>query len=60
MGIAGIITLASAGIIGMISVGMSLIGFAGGSALARRAGVAERAGGLVLIALAAVMLATSL
>lgn len=60
MGMAGIITLASAGIIGLISVGMSLIGFAGGGAVARHAGVAERAGGLVLIALAAVMLATSL
>lgn len=60
MGLAGIVSPASAAVIGLISVAMSGVGFAGGAALARRAEAAERVGGLILIGLAVVMFVTSL
>jgi putative Mn2+ efflux pump MntP len=55
MGIAGDMSLVTAFIIGLISVAMSAAGFAGGAVLASRTAVAERAGGLILIGLAAFM-----
>jgi putative Mn2+ efflux pump MntP len=60
LGIAGQVSLSSAAVIGVISAAMSAAGFAGGGAVASRAALAEKAGGLLLIALAAVMFVTGL
>ena len=56
MGIAGAMSTTAALIIGVISVGMSAVGFGGGAMLASRTAVAEKIGGLILITLATVML----
>jgi putative Mn2+ efflux pump MntP len=53
------LSLMRAGIIGAVSAGMSLLGFAGGRALARRTRFAEDIGGGFLIVLAVAMLLSS-
>jgi putative Mn2+ efflux pump MntP len=58
MGLAGIVSLLSAAVIGFISVGMSVVGFAAGGVLGRRAAAAEKVGGLILIGLAVIMFVT--
>jgi putative Mn2+ efflux pump MntP len=60
MGIAGIVSLLSAAVIGFISVGMSILGFAAGGVLGRRAAWAEKVGGLILIGLAIIIFVTGL
>jgi putative Mn2+ efflux pump MntP len=60
MGMADAMSLGAAAVIGVISVAMSAAGFAGGTILASRSTIAERIGGLILIALAAIMLITGL
>jgi putative Mn2+ efflux pump MntP len=60
MGIASLVSVPAALLIGAISVGMSAGGFAGGAWLASRSAVAERVGGIILIALAAIMFVTAL
>lgn len=60
MGIAGAVSLPAALIIGVISVAMSAAGFKGGNVIASRTAIAEKVGGLILIALAAIMLITGL
>jgi putative Mn2+ efflux pump MntP len=60
MGIAGIVSLLSAAVIGFISVGMSILGFAAGGVLGRRAAWAEKLGGFILISLAIIIFVTGL
>lgn len=55
MGIGGDMSGPAAAAIGVISVAMSAVGFAGGAVLASRSALAERIGGLILIGLAALM-----
>lgn len=60
MGLAGIFSLLSAAVIGLISVGMSVLGFAAGGVLGRRAASAEKVGGIILIGLAVIIFVTGL
>lgn len=55
LGLAGVLSIPGAVVIGLVSVGMSLVGFAGGKVLARRTGLAEDIGGGFLIVLAIAM-----
>ena len=56
LGLLDIFSVRDALLIGLVSVVMSAVGFAGGRTLARYSGIAEDVGGVFLIVLAAVML----
>jgi putative Mn2+ efflux pump MntP len=58
LGLVGQVSVAGAVLIGLVSVGMSAAGFAGGRMLARHTGLAEDIGGGFLILLAVVMFLT--
>jgi putative Mn2+ efflux pump MntP len=55
LGIVDVVSIRGAGLIGLVSVCMSAIGFAGGRMLARHTGLAEDIGGGFLIVLAVMM-----
>jgi putative Mn2+ efflux pump MntP len=56
LGLLGIVSVGDALVIGVVSVVMSAVGFAGGKTLARHTGIAEDIGGACLIVLAVIML----
>ncbi|HVP57444.1 MAG TPA: manganese efflux pump [bacterium] len=56
LGLLDIVSVTDAVVIGLVSILMSAVGFAGGRTLAKYTGVAEDIGGAVLIVIAAVML----
>jgi putative Mn2+ efflux pump MntP len=55
----GTVSVGAAAIIGLVSLGMSALGLAGGCALTRYTGLAEDIGGGFLIVLAAILFLTS-
>jgi putative Mn2+ efflux pump MntP len=56
LGLLAVVSVRDALVIGVVSVVMSAVGFAGGKTLARHAGIAEDIGGAFLIVIAVVML----
>jgi putative Mn2+ efflux pump MntP len=58
LGLVGQVSVGGAAVIGLVSVGMSAVGFAGGRMLAEHTGLAEDLGGGFLVALAVVMFLT--
>jgi len=56
MGLLDLVSVRDAVVIGVVSVGMSATGFAGGKVLARHTGIAEDIGGAFLIVIAVLML----